>query len=200
MISLIKTYIYKLKEFIIEWLYEELNIESRILEKYEEVLTQQRQHILYLSQRVHALNKPIVEAHSINIHYPPVDQLVYEYKVFEQKIMIKPSDQTLLLNIKGHGLDTDYRYIDQSNHKLYMKILSKDNESVWYNCCEKIQAIGLVARDGCFCIHDDKKHKSTTYQRICYIPSSEINGECTIFLRFGKRKDQNINCESIVVS
>lgn len=201
MIQLIKIYLDKIKEYVLEWLYDQLDLESKILDKYGEVLSQQRQHITYLSQRVHALNKPILEVQSRNIHYPTLDELIYEYKLFKCKKIIKTTDQTLLLEIKGYGLETDYRYVNQTNHKLYMKIVSNDNkkESVWYNCCETIQAIGLVEKDGCYCIRHDKKNKSTPYQRICYIPSSEIYGECTIFLRFGKKIEQDIKCESIVV-
>jgi hypothetical protein len=200
MISLIKIYLEKIKDYIVELLYEELNMEERILDKYGDVISQQRQHITYLSQRVHALNKPIIDVQSKNIHYPSLDEMIYEYKLFKFTKTLKPSNQTILLEIKGHGLKTDYRYVDQANHKLYMKIVSKDKESVWYNCCETIQAIGLVEKDGCYCIRNDRRNKTTAYQRICYIPSSEINGECTIFLRFGKKIEQDISCESINTS
>ncbi len=199
MIQLIKTYIETyietLRILIIDW----LDLENSVARRYEELLSQQRQHITYLSQRVHALSKPIVEAQSNNIHFPSLDELLYEYKTFKQKIYIKESDVTIQLNIKGHGLDTDYRYVDQANHRLYMKIVSEQNESVWYNCCEKIQAIGLVEKNGCYCVQNDKRNKSTAYQRICFIPGTEVNGNCTIFLRFGKVKDLDINCESIKV-
>lgn len=200
MINIINIFIKKIKRYALGSLntYIETYISNKI-EKYEELVLQQRQHINYLSQRVHALNKPIIEAQSISIHYPTLDQLIYEYKLFECTKFIKTSDQTLLLDIKGNGLLTDFRYVDQSNHKLYMKIVSKNAESVWYNCCETIQAIGLIEKDGCYCIRYDKNNKSNSYKRLCYIPSSKINGDCTIFLRFGKKKEQDIVCDDINV-
>lgn len=200
MITLIKTYIPWIRGLFIEWLYNQLDLEARIIDRHGEMLAHQRQHITYLSQRVHTLNKPIVEAQSKNFHYPTLDELIYEYSVFKERLVIKPSDEILYLEIVGHGICADYRYVGQANHRLYMKIVSSDEESVWYNCCEAVQAIGLIEKDGCYNVRHDKNVRSTPYLRACYIPGTKINGECTIYLRFGKIKDNNIVCKGIKVT
>ncbi len=186
MLTIVKKYILKL-------------LNTLILREFEERLIIQEKNIKFLSQHIQSLNQPIIEVKNKSYHFPPLDELIYEYKLFMKTISINPSWQTIKLEIDGKDLITDFKYVGQANHKLFMKIVSKNNESVWYDCCETVRFIGLIEKDGCFNIMNDKTCISTTYKRICIIPSTFIYGDCIVFLRFGKKIQDNISCFDIKI-
>ena len=172
---------------------------SFILDIIADILAGQQKRIDYLSQRVHALRLPT--SSPLSIHFPSLDDLIYEYRLFEQTVVIPASALTLQLNINGFGLKTDFRYVGQANHKLYMKLVDEHGkESVWLDCCETVRLVGLVPKDGTFCIRHDKTLSSSSTVRHCIIPSQEIHGRCQVYLRFGKRKQDVISCTSIEIT
>ena len=182
-----------LKKWLKNYLLELLDIKF--------ILEMQQERINYMAQRVHAMRQPILEVESGSVHFPSLDELTYDYKLFEQKVFVSSSAITLNMKVCGKNLITDFRSHGQANHKIFMKIVDeKRQESVWLDCCETVRLVGIIPKDGTFCIRHDQTVRSSTQTRHCIIPSQDIHGNCRIYIRFGKIKNTDISCDSIEVS
>lgn len=122
-----------------------------------------------------------------SIHFPDIKDIDYEYhtfkfsKLFDDEYMI---EQIIIKLVDFNGLTTDFRFKDQSNHKIYVKFYDtskKINITPWLNACEVCGPLGIIDKDDTPCL---KLKGSTTYKRTCFI-KQRVKPSVNIYIRIG---------------
>jgi len=152
--------------------------------------------IKILTQDLILLNENINDIREKSTHqlqFPTVSQIEWRYIDYTFPNLISKTELIRKFTIKLNnytGLTTDFRYKNQSNHRLYIKFYSNKHGDLtsWLNGCEAISPLGIIDKDdtSCLLIKD-----SLTEKRVCCL-NKILEPDTKVFIRFGI-KTENIN-------
>lgn len=122
-----------------------------------------------------------------SIHFPKIEDIEWIYHTykfsnfFESELFL----EKLVINLEEFsGLTTDFRFKDQANHKIYLKLYDSTKKSditSWLNACEACSPLGIIDKDNIGCIN---LKESTTESRFCYIKHN-VSINTVIYIRIG---------------
>lgn len=145
------------------------------------------QKIVLLTQDIILLNNNQRKmTHIEPYNFPDIDDLktkVQNY-VFENVFQKSSEDtiKTINVTLKNFiGITTDFRFKNQSNHQLHMKLHSGISGDItkWLNLCEPISPLGIVMKDNTPCLNIKY---STTELRVCNI-NCKVPKDCIVYLQ-----------------
>jgi hypothetical protein len=123
----------------------------------------------------------------MNVHFPDIKDIEYNFHTFKFTGIFKDEYQVEKMSIhliNFTGLITDFRFKDQSNHKIYIKFynsFTKLDLTCWLNACESCGPLGIIDKDDVACLNIKE---STTYKRICFI-NRRVKPAIDIYIRIG---------------
>lgn len=168
--------------------------------------------IIYLSDLMNKYNEVSVKISELyktiqtikNIEgtpqYPDIETIEWEYKTFKFNNVIIGTTSSLVLNLNDfEGLKVDFRFKNQSNHRVYVKIVGmfgEDWTTTWLDAGNALLPIGIINTNGIPCLDIQKSTTKTRYIHIY----PDTPSEAIIYVHIGVPIGSNIKLGTIDIT
>lgn len=131
---------------------------------------------------------------------PPKDELEWQLHEFTINVPEAPSTLNIILNDFA-GLEGDFRYLNTTNHQLYIKLVALDSSNSvlkstsWMDLCNVIGPLGILPKDGSPCLIFGQ---SSLTKRVIKLPSL-VPAIYRVYINMGLYAHSNIQLGTIQV-
>lgn len=168
-----------------------INYMANLMNKYNELNTK----LIELYRNIQN-----IKCNDKSPQFPETEDIEWEYKTFKFTNIIFGSVSSLILDLEDfEGLKVDFRFKNQSNHRIYIKVVGMFGEewsTAWMDAGNALSPIGIISTNGIPCL--DIQKSSTNKRYIHILPDTP--SDAVIYIHIGIPIGSNIKMGTVRIT